>query len=141
MPIIKDPVRITRREFVRSFRCGSFRAAGFNSTIGGLTPGHPFPRYEESPRRLPLHRAPTCATPCRPVGVGPLEADRPWDSYTDRPYWPDGSTSHREIHGGWVTHPSPFIWNLISRARPSAVVAARATQPSRHRPDCPPFLP
>jgi pimeloyl-ACP methyl ester carboxylesterase len=67
---------------------------------------------------------------------GPVEADRPWDSYTDD-------------HLGLMTHlgfdrflvmgfciGGPFIWNMLRRA-PERVVAGVLVQPSGFRPELP----
>ena len=65
---------------------------------------------------------------------GPLEIDRPWDSYTDDHL---GLMDHLGIdkfmvHGFCIG--GPFIWNLLKRA-PDRVVAAVLAQPSGSRPE------
>ena len=64
---------------------------------------------------------------------GPLEADRPWDSYTDDHL---ALMDHLGIdkffvHGFCIG--GPLIWNLLKRA-PDRVVAAVLAQPSGSRP-------
>jgi pimeloyl-ACP methyl ester carboxylesterase len=65
---------------------------------------------------------------------GPLEADRPWDSYTDDHL---AVMDHLGIdkffvHGFCIG--GPLIWNLLKRA-PDRVVAAVLAQPSGSRPE------
>jgi pimeloyl-ACP methyl ester carboxylesterase len=65
---------------------------------------------------------------------GPLEIDRPWDSYTDDHL---GLMDHLGIEQFMVLGfciGGPFIWNLLKRA-PDRVVAAVLAQPSGSRPE------
>ena len=65
---------------------------------------------------------------------GPLEIDRPWDSYTDDHI---GLMDHLGFDKFMVLGfciGGPFIWNLIKRA-PDRVVAAVLAQPSGSRPE------
>ena len=65
---------------------------------------------------------------------GPLEADRPWDAYTDDQL---GLMDHLGIDKFMVMGfciGGPFIWNLLKRA-PDRVVAAVLAQPSGSRPE------
>ena len=67
---------------------------------------------------------------------GPLEVDRPWDSYTDDHI---GLMDHLRIDKFMVMGfciGGPFIWNLLKRA-PNRVVAAVLAQPSGFRPEMP----
>ena len=67
---------------------------------------------------------------------GPLEIERPWDSYTDDQI---GVMDHLGIEEFMVLGfciGGPFIWNLLKRA-PDRVVAAVLAQPSRSRPEPP----
>ena len=68
--------------------------------------------------------------------TGPLEIDRPWDSYTDDHI---GLMDHLGIDKFMVLGfciAGPFIWNLIKRA-PDRVVAAVPAQPVGFRPELP----
>lgn len=68
--------------------------------------------------------------------TGPLETDRPWDSYTDDHI---GLMDHLGINEFMVMGfciGGPFIWNLLKRA-PNRVVAAVLAQPSGFRPEKP----
>ncbi len=65
---------------------------------------------------------------------GPLEAERPWDAYTDDQL---GLMDHLGIKQFLVLGfciGGPFIWNLLRRA-PERVVAAVLAQPSGSRPE------
>jgi pimeloyl-ACP methyl ester carboxylesterase len=67
---------------------------------------------------------------------GPLEVDRPWDSYTDDHL---GLMDHLGIDKFMVLGfciGGPFIWNLLKRA-PDRVVAAVPAQPVGFRPEAP----
>jgi pimeloyl-ACP methyl ester carboxylesterase len=67
---------------------------------------------------------------------GPLEIDRPWDSYTDDHI---GLMDHLGIDKFMVLGfciGGPFIWNLLKRA-PNRVVAAVLAQPVGFRPEIP----
>lgn len=65
---------------------------------------------------------------------GPLEVDRPWDSYTDDQL---GLMDHLGIDKFLILGfciGGPFIWNLLKRA-PERVLAAVLAQPSGSRPE------
>src|SRR5450759_1958068 len=65
---------------------------------------------------------------------GPLEADRPWDAYTDDHL---GLMDHLGIGKFLVLGfciGGPLIWNLLKRA-PNRIVAAVLAQPSGSRPE------
>jgi pimeloyl-ACP methyl ester carboxylesterase len=67
---------------------------------------------------------------------GPLEIDRPWDSYTDDHL---GLMDHLGIDKFMVLGfciAGPFIWNILKRA-PDRVVAAVPVQPVGFRPEAP----
>ena len=68
--------------------------------------------------------------------TGPLEIDRPWDSYTDDHL---GLMDHLGIDEFMVMGfciGGPFIWNILKRAS-DRVVAAVLAQPSGFRPEIP----
>ena len=68
--------------------------------------------------------------------VGPLETERPWDSYTDDHL---GLMDHLGIEKFMVLGfciGGPFIWNLLRRA-PGRIVAAVLAQPVGFRPEMP----
>src|SRR5437870_13398020 len=67
---------------------------------------------------------------------GPLEIDRPWDSYTDDQL---GVMDHLRIDKFMVMGfciGGPFVWNLLKRA-PDRIVAAVLAQPSGWPPGIP----
>ncbi len=67
---------------------------------------------------------------------GPVEVDRPWDSYADDHL---GLMDHLGIKQFMVLGyciGGPFIWNLLKRA-PDRVIAAVLAQPSGFRPEMP----
>jgi len=67
---------------------------------------------------------------------GPLEIDRPWDSYTDDQLGLMDHLGIREFMVLGYCIGGPFIWNLLRRA-PRRVVAAVLAQPSGFRPEQP----
>jgi pimeloyl-ACP methyl ester carboxylesterase len=104
------------------------------STIASLAT-HPFNPIEEFKNEFRVVTA-----DLRNAGAGestgPLEADRPWDSYTDDHV---AIMDHLGIDNFMVLGfcvGGPFIWNLLERV-PNRVVAAVITQPSGFRPDQP----
>src|SRR6059058_5088226 len=69
---------------------------------------------------------------------GPLEIDRPWDSYTDDHI---GLMDHLKIDKFFVMGfciGGPLIWNLLKRA-PDRVAGAVLAQPSGFRPELPTY--
>ncbi len=67
---------------------------------------------------------------------GPLEIDRPWNSYTDDHIGLMDHLGIREFVVMGFCIGGPFIWNLLKRA-PNRVVAAVLAQPSGYRPTMP----
>ena len=131
----KGPVRIHYEEFGSGFPLLLIAGGGLNSTISGLTRGGPFNPIEEFKREYrciaaDLRNANTGQS------SGPLEIDRPWDSYTDDHI---GVMDHLGIDKFMVMGfciGGPFCWNLLKRA-PDRVVAAVLAQPSGFRPEMP----
>jgi pimeloyl-ACP methyl ester carboxylesterase len=68
--------------------------------------------------------------------TGPLEIDRPWDSYADDQLGLMDHLGIREFMVMGFCIGGPFIWNLIKRA-PDRVVAGVLAQPSGYRPEKP----
>src|SRR5216110_2471070 len=111
---------------------------GLNSTISNFTTNSPFNPIEEFKGEYRC-----IASDLRNANggqsSGPLEIDRPWDSFADDQL---GLMDHLGIDkfmalgfciGG------PFIWNLLKRA-PDRVVAAVLAQPVGFRPEMPNVL-
>ncbi len=130
----RGPVRIRYEEAGAGFPLLLIAGGGLNSTIAGLKGStHPFNAIDE------LKGECRCiAADLRNANAGkssgPIEADRPWDSYTDDHI---GLMDHLGIGKFMVLGfciGGPFIWNLLKRA-PDRVVAAVLAQPSGSRPE------
>ncbi len=108
---------------------------GQNSTIAWAVQNAPFNAIDEFKGE---YRCITADLRNAPSGqsTGPLEIDRPWDSYTDDHL---GLMDHLGIKRFMVLGfciGGPFIWNLLQRAG-DRVVAAVPAQPSGYRPEMP----
>jgi len=68
--------------------------------------------------------------------TGPIEVDRPWDSYTDDHIALMDHLGIKKFAVLGFCIAGPFIWNLIKRA-PDRVVAAVPAQPVGFRPELP----
>jgi pimeloyl-ACP methyl ester carboxylesterase len=130
----KGPVRIHYEVEGKGFPLLFISGGGLsNSTIAGLKRGDPFNPIDEFKNEF------RCVSMDQRNAVagsstGPLEVDRPWDSYTDDQL---GLMDHLRIDKFMVLGfciGGPFIWNLLERA-PNRVVAAVLAQPSGSRPD------
>jgi pimeloyl-ACP methyl ester carboxylesterase len=130
----RGPVRIRYEEAGSGFPVMVIAGGGLNSTIAGLdsaiSPYNPINELKNEYRVIAadLHNANAGQS------SGPLEIDRPWDSYADDHL---GLMDHLGIdkfmvHGFCIG--APFIWNLLKRA-PNRIVAAVLGQPSGSRPD------
>ena len=129
----KGPVRIHYEVTGSGFPLLLIAGGGLNSTIAGLS--NPFNAIEEFKGEYRC-----IASDLRNANSGqssgPLEIDRPWDSYTDDHL---GVMDHLGIDKFMVMGfciGGPFIWNLLKRA-PNRVVAAVLAQPSGWRPEMP----
>jgi len=106
---------------------------GLNSTIAGLTEGGPFDPIGEFKGEYRCIAA-DLRNAVNGRSSGPLEADRPWDSFADDQL---GLMDHLGIDKFVVMGfciGGPFIWNLLRRA-PNRIVAAVLAQPSGSRPE------
>ncbi|MSP04485.1 MAG: alpha/beta hydrolase [Acetobacteraceae bacterium] len=134
MPIYeRGPVRIRYEEAGSGFPLLIIPGGGLNSTIAGLSTSHPFNPLVEFSNEFRVIAA-DLRNANGGESSGPLEVDRPWDSYTDDHL---GLMDHLGIDKFFVLGfciGGPFIWNLIRRA-PNRVVAAVPTQPSGSRPE------
>jgi pimeloyl-ACP methyl ester carboxylesterase len=129
----KGPVRIHYEEAGSGFPLLLIAGGGLNSTIAGLKRGDPFHAIDEFKGE---YRCIACDLRNANAGQssGPLEIDRPWDSYTDDHL---GVMDHLGIDKFMVMGfciGGPFIWNLLERA-PNRIVAAVLAQPSGSRPE------
>jgi pimeloyl-ACP methyl ester carboxylesterase len=130
----KGAVRISYEEAGSGFPLLVIPGGGLNSTIAGLKgTGSPFNPMEELTGE---YRCITSDLRNANGGqsTGPLEADRPWDAFTDDHL---GLMDHLGIDKFMVLGfciGGPFIWNLLKRA-PDRIVAAVLAQPSGSRPE------
>ena len=129
----KGPVRIHYEVAGSGFPLLLIPGGGLNSTISALAnPFDPFPEFKAEYRCI----AADLRNANGGQSSGPLESDRPWDSYTDDHI---GLMDHLGINKFMVMGfciGGPFIWNLLKRA-PDRVVAAVLAQPSGFRPEMP----
>jgi pimeloyl-ACP methyl ester carboxylesterase len=129
----KGPVRIHYEEHGSGFPLLLIAGGGLNSTISGLTSGSPFNPIEEFKGEYRCI-ASDLRNAVEGQSTGPLEVDRPWDSFTDDHL---GLMDHLGVQKFMVLGfciGGPFIWNLLRRA-PDRVVAAVLAQPSGSRPE------
>jgi len=129
----KGAVRIHFEEAGSGFPLMLIAGGGLNSTISGLKNNSPFNAIDEF--KAEYH---CIAADLRNANggqsTGPLEVDRPWDSYADDQL---GVMDHLRIDKFMVLGfciGGPFIWNLLKRA-PDRIVAAVLAQPSGSRPE------
>lgn len=130
----KGAVRIRYEESGSGFPLLVIAGGGLNSTIAGLSasnsPFNPMDVFKDEYRCI----AADLRNANSGQSVGPLEADRPWDAYTDDHL---GLMDHLGIDKFMVLGfciGGPFIWNLLKRA-PNRIVAGVLAQPSGSRPE------
>src|SRR5580765_6173764 len=127
----KGPVRIHYEEAGSGFPLLLIAGGGLNSTIASLaSPFNPIPEFKGEYRCI----AADLRNANGGESSGPLEIDRPWDSYADDQL---GLMDHLGIKEFMVMGfciGGPFIWNLLKRA-PDRIVAAVLAQPSGSRPE------
>lgn len=130
----KGSVHIHYEEAGSGFPLLLIAGGGLNSTIAGLSNGsHPFDAMAEFKGEYRCIAA-DLRTAIAGQSSGPLEIDRPWDSFADDQL---ALMDHLGIQKFLVMGfciGGPFIWNLIRRA-PDRVVAGVLAQPSGSRPE------
>ena len=129
----KGPVRIRYEEAGSGFPLMLLPGGGLNATIAFFANNSPFNAMEEFKGQ---YRCVTADLRNAPSGqsTGPVEVDRPWDSYADDQL---GLMDHLGIDKFMVMGfciGGPFIWKLLQRA-PNRVVAAVLAQPVGWRPE------
>ena len=128
-------VRIRYEETGSGFPLLLIPGGGLNgSTIAGVRGGNPFNTIDAFSGEFRCIYADLRNSAGE--STGPLEPDRPWDSYADDHL---GLMDHLGIDRFMVLGfciAGPFIWNLIKRA-PNRVVAAVPAQPVGFRPELP----
>jgi pimeloyl-ACP methyl ester carboxylesterase len=128
----KGPVRIRFEEAGSGFPLLIIAGGGLNSTMAGLR-GAPFNPIEEFKAEYRCI-ASDLRNAIGGQSTGPLEIERPWDSYTDDHL---GLMDHLGIDKFMVMGfciGGPLVWNLLRRA-PDRIVAAVLAQPSGSRPE------
>src|SRR5471030_465382 len=127
-------VRIQYEEAGSGFPLLLIAGGGLNSSIAGITGAYPpFNAIKEFGNEYRCIAA-DLRNANAGQSSGPLEADRPWDSYTDDHL---GLMDHLGIDKFMVLGfciGGPLIWNLLKRA-PGRIVAAVLAQPSGSRPE------
>jgi pimeloyl-ACP methyl ester carboxylesterase len=131
--LIKGDVRIHYQDLGQGFPLLVIAGGGLNSRMPNLA--QPFdPRVEFTDEYRCI--AADLRNASGGDSSGPLEIERPWDSYTDDHL---ALMDHLEIDRFGVIGfciGGPFLWNLIRRA-PDRVVAAVAVQPGGFSPATP----
>jgi len=128
----RGPVRIHFEEAGSGFPLLAIAGGGLNSTISALARG-PFNPMEEFKGEYRCI-ASDLRNANEGQSSGPLEIDRPWDSFTDDHL---GLMDHLGIDRFMVMGfciGGPLVWSLLKRA-PDRVVAAVLAQPSGSRPE------
>jgi len=130
----RGPVRIHYEETGSGFPLLLIAGGGMNSMMSRLitSPFNPIEEFKGEFRCI----ASDLRNANGGQSSGPLEIDRPWDSYTDDHL---GLMDHLGIDKFMVLGfciGGPFIWNLLRRA-PDRIVAAVLAQPVGFRPDMP----
>src|SRR5262245_5637614 len=129
----KGSVRIYYEEAGSGFPLLLLPGGGLNATIGFFTGNPPFNAIEEFKGE---YRCITADLRNAPSGqsVGPVEVDRPWESYADDQL---GLIDHLGIDKFMVMGfciGGPFIWSLLKRA-PNRIAGAVLAQPVGWRPE------
>ena len=130
----RGKVRIHYEEMGSGYPLLVIPGGGLNSTIAGLDTSHPFNAMKEFAKDGFRCIGADLRNANAGQSSGPLEVDRPWDSFTDDHI---GLMDHLGIDRFMVLGfciGGPFIWNLLERA-PNRVVAAVLAQPSGSRPE------
>jgi pimeloyl-ACP methyl ester carboxylesterase len=128
-------VRIHYEEAGSGFPLLLIPGGGLNSTIEFVTEKGPFNAVQEFKGKYRCIVA-DLRNANGGQSSGPLEVERPWDSYTDDQL---GLMDHLGIDKFLVMGfciGGPFIWNMLRRAQ-DRVVAAVLAQPSGFRPEVP----
>ena len=128
------PVRIHYEETGSGFPLLLIAGGGLNSTMSRLisSPFNPIEEFKGEHRCI----ASDLRNANDGQSSGPLEFERPWDSYTDDHL---GLMDHLGIDKFMVLGfciGGPFIWNLLRRA-PDRIAAAVLAQPVGFRPEMP----
>jgi pimeloyl-ACP methyl ester carboxylesterase len=129
----KKDVRIYFEEAGSGYPLLVIPGGGLNASISFLSGAAPFNPMEEFKDEY------RCITSDLRTAIGgkssgPLEYDRPWDSFTDDHLGLMDHLGIKEFKVFGFCIGGPMIWNLIKRA-PGRIVAAVLAQPSGSRPE------
>jgi pimeloyl-ACP methyl ester carboxylesterase len=127
----RGPVRIYYEEIGSGFPLLLIPGGGLNSTIAALA--NPFNAIDEFKTEYRCIAADLRNAPSG-QSTGPVEVDRPWESYADDQL---GLMDHLGIDKFMVMGfciGGPFIWSLLKRA-PNRITAAVLAQPVGWRPE------
>jgi pimeloyl-ACP methyl ester carboxylesterase len=131
----RGPTRIHYEEAGAGFPLLVIPGGGLNATIAYVKESAPFDPFKEFASEYRVIAA-DLRNANAGRSAGPVEAERPWDAYTDDHL---GLMDHLGISEFLVLGyciGGPFIWNLLKRA-PERVAAAVLAQPSGFRPEMP----
>jgi pimeloyl-ACP methyl ester carboxylesterase len=131
----RGAVRIYYEEVGKGFPLLIIPGGGLNSNLSFFTGSAPFHPFEEFGGQFRCIAA-DLRNANGGKSSGPIEVDRPWESYLDDQL---GLMDHLGIKQFMVMGfciGGPFIWNMLRRA-PDRVVAAVLAQPSGARPEMP----
>ena len=131
----KGDVRIYYEDTGSGYPLLIIPGGGLNATIAHVTGGAPFNAIGEFKNEYRCIAA-DLRNANGGQSSGPLEIDRPWNSYTDDQLGLMDHLGIREFMVLGYCIGGPFIWNLLRRA-PRRVVAAVLAQPSGFRPEQP----
>ena len=131
----KGDVRIYYEDTGSGYPLLIIPGGGLNATIAHVTGGAPFNAIGEFKNEYRCIAA-DLRNANGGQSSGPLEIDRPWDSYTDDQLGLMDHLGIREFMVLGYCIGGPFIWNLLRRA-PQRVAAAVLAQPSGFRPEQP----
>ena len=126
-------IRIHYQEAGSGFPLLLIPGGGLNSTmpyVGEKAPFHAMEIFQRDYRCITMD----LRNANEGQSSGPLEPDRPWDSYTDDHLALLDHLGVKQFMVLGFCIGGPFIWNLIRRA-PERVVAGVITQPSGSRPE------
>ena len=129
----RGAVRIRYAEAGAGFPLLIIPGGGLNSTMAALTHGAPFDPIAEFKNEYRCIVA-DLRNAVPGESTGPLEAERPWDAFTDDHV---GLMDHLKIGKFMVLGfciGGPFAWSIIKRA-PDRIVAGVLAQPSGSRPE------
>jgi pimeloyl-ACP methyl ester carboxylesterase len=136
MPLYEQgDVRVYFEEAGSGFPLLCIPGGGLNSTISWMSNGAPFNAIEEFSNEYRVVAA-DLRNAYDGRSTGPLDADRPWDAYTDDQLGVMDHLGHKKFMVIGFCIGGPMVWNLLKRA-PDRIAAAVLAQPSGYRTEKP----